>query len=111
MNRTPLEKEIEKKIGDYSKKRGCLYYKFVSPANRAVPDRIIITPGGVTGYLEIKRGGCKPTPLQMKELTKIKEKKCHVGWVDDVEKGQKFIDSLCTWGSTSFPVVRGEGLV
>jgi hypothetical protein len=94
MNRTPLEKEIEKKIGDYAKKRGCKWYKFTSPAHRAVPDRIIITPSGVVGFLEIKRGGCKPTTLQMKELKKLYDSGCNVDWCDSVETGVAFINQM-----------------
>jgi hypothetical protein len=112
MNRTPLEKEIEKKIGDYAKKHGCKWYKFTSPAHRAVPDRIIITPSGVVGFLEIKRGGEKPRPLQMHELKALKAQGCNVGWVDSVEKGSEFIDLLTTkveWSKNT--VVMGEGLV
>ena len=36
------------------KERGGLCYKFVSPGNPGVPDRIIITPAGETIYVELK---------------------------------------------------------
>jgi len=94
MNTTPLEKEIEKKIGDYAKQHGVLYYKFTSPAKRAVPDRLLVAPGGAVGFLEIKRQGCKPTALQQLEMTKLKDKGCEVAWVDSVTNGRLFIDGL-----------------
>lgn len=36
------------------RKRGGLCYKFVSPGNPGVPDRIAILPGGRTVYIELK---------------------------------------------------------
>lgn len=94
MNTSPLEKEIEKKVGDYAKKHGCLYMKFTSPARRAVPDRIIIAPGGRVGFLELKRKGQKPTALQQQEMNTLKAKGCTVHWVDCVEHGKMFVDRL-----------------
>ena len=97
MNPRPLlEKEIEKKIGDFAKKHGCLYYKFTSPARRAVPDRMIVTPDGVIGFLEIKAQGKKPTPLQQLEIKRLQFQKCTAEWCDSVEKGQMFILRLLT---------------
>jgi hypothetical protein len=89
-----LEKDIEKKIGDFAKKQGCLFYKFVSPARRAVPDRLIITPMGVIGFLEVKAKGKKPTPLQMGEIIKLTKQNCAATWCDNVEDGCEFIRKL-----------------
>lgn len=49
-----LEKEIERWLGEQMKKLGCLYFKFTSPSNPGVPDRLIITPDGRTIYVELK---------------------------------------------------------
>lgn len=94
MNPNPLEKEIEKKIGDYAKKLGCLYWKFVSPATPSVPDRVIIAPGGRVGWLELKRKGQKPTPKQHAKMAELEGKGATVGWVDNVEDGKRFVDKL-----------------
>ena len=89
-----LEKHIEKKVCDHAKKRGCLVFKFTSPNNRSVPDRLISAPGGKVGFLELKRPGNKPTPLQADTLRKLKEQGCFAAWVDSVEEGCGFVDSL-----------------
>ena len=89
-----LEKDIEKKIGDFAKKQGGLYYKFTSPARRAVPDRMIITPQGVIGFLEIKAKGKKPTPLQQLEIKRLQEQGCTADWCDSVESGRLFVTKL-----------------
>lgn len=59
------EDEIER----YFKKRcmielrgHCL--KFVSPGNDGVPDRIILVPGGIVAFAELKAPGKKPRPSQ-----------------------------------------------
>lgn len=94
MKTTPLEKDIEAAIGKYAKSKGCLFIKFTSPSNRAVPDRLIITPNGVIGFLEVKRQGCKPTPLQERKMSELAAQGCNVNWVDGVAGGKVFIDTL-----------------
>ena len=34
-------------------------YKFVSPGNAGVPDRVVILQGGKSGFVELKRPGEK----------------------------------------------------
>ena len=89
-----LEKDIEKKIVAYAKSKGCIVRKFTSPAQRAVPDRIIVTPRGVVGFLEVKRPGNKPTPLQYREMELLGDNNAKVEWHDSVEEAKKFIDDL-----------------
>ena len=94
-----LEKEIEKKICDYAKSKGCYVRKFVSPNNRSVPDRIIIAPGGVVGFLELKRGGQKPTKAQEVEIETLKKIGAEVDWCDNVIDGKLFVDMLVGLGA------------
>jgi hypothetical protein len=89
-----LEKDIEKKIVAYAKSKGCIVRKFTSPAQRAVPDRIIVTPRGVVGFLEVKRPGNKPTPLQYREMELLGDNNAKVEWHDNVEEAKRFIDDL-----------------
>lgn len=49
-----LEKEIERRMVAEVKKRGGLCYKFTSPGNPGVPDRIVITPDGRVYFVELK---------------------------------------------------------
>ena len=48
------ESQIEAKLVRMVREHGGLCYKFVSPNNPGVPDRIIITPDGRTVYVELK---------------------------------------------------------
>ena len=99
MKPPPLEKEIEKKVCDYAKSKGCYVRKFVSPNNRSVPDRIIIAPGGVVGFLELKRGGQKPTKAQQLELDTLARQGCNASWCDNVIDGKLFVDTLVGLGA------------
>lgn len=94
----PLEKEIEKKICDYAKSKGCHVQKNTSPSRRSVPDRLIIAPGGAVGFLEIKRGGCKPTKAQEAELKLLNDMGCEAAWCDGVEEGKRWVDVLVSMG-------------
>lgn len=94
----PLEKEIEKKICDYAKTRGCYVRKFTSPNNRSVPDRLIIAPGNAVGFLEIKRQGQKPTKAQELEIGLLAKQGCDVWWCDNVKDGRQFVDRLIRAG-------------
>ncbi|MEG2050908.1 MAG: hypothetical protein RR012_01260 [Oscillospiraceae bacterium] len=46
-NSTP-EARAEKRLEELVHERGGLCYKFISPCNPGVPDRIVITPDGRT---------------------------------------------------------------
>lgn len=48
------ESSIESRLVRMVRDRGGLCYKFVSPGNPGVPDRIVITPDGRTIYVELK---------------------------------------------------------
>lgn len=52
--RMERESKIEKWLGDRLRKCGFLYFKFVSPQNPGVPDRLIICPDGEVVFAELK---------------------------------------------------------
>lgn len=58
-----LEKEIEKYLVQRVKAKGGIAYKFVSPQNRGVCDRIVVLPGRVI-FVEVKQPKGKLTELQ-----------------------------------------------
>lgn len=96
MRRPPVkrESEVEAAIGRYATAKGCIWWKLVSPSMRGVPDRLIVTPYGVTGWLELKAKGKKPEPLQKVRQGELAERRAPVHWVDNVEDGKAFIDDL-----------------
>lgn len=88
----PLEKDIESKVSKYAKERGFLSYKFTSPSNRSVPDRIFISPTGKVGFVEFKRKGKLPTPLQAHTIDLMRQRNVDVKVVDDYVSGKNVIE-------------------
>ena len=66
-----LERDIEKYLVEQVKTIGGRAYKFVSPGNAGVPDRIIVLPGDRIAFVELKAPGKKPTTLQESQIRKI----------------------------------------
>lgn len=89
-----LEKQIEEKVCTYAKSKGFLVYKFTSPNRAAVPDRLLVAPGGRMFFIEFKRAGQKPTPSQAREHEKLRGHDVAVFVVDDVDAGRVLIDEV-----------------
>ena len=61
--KSPLEKDVEAKLIRRVRAAGGISWKFVSPNNRGVSDRVVLIDGRVI-FVELKRDGGKMTPLQ-----------------------------------------------
>jgi hypothetical protein len=86
MSESKLESQVVKLCGKW----GLLTYKFASPSQRGVPDRVIMG-GGKVLFLELKKDGCKPTALQQRELKRISEAGIPSGWADNFSKSAQII--------------------
>lgn len=65
------EDVIERHLVNEVKKAGGIAYKFVSPGRRAVPDRLVLLPGGKVIFVECKAPGEKPRPDQLREHARL----------------------------------------
>jgi len=65
------EKSVETYLREQVKAHGGKAYKFVSPGNAGVPDRLVLFPGGRAAFVELKAPGKKPTLLQQAQIKKI----------------------------------------
>ncbi|MBF1152529.1 MAG: VRR-NUC domain-containing protein [[Eubacterium] sulci] len=68
-----LEKDIEKIFRDEIKKAGGKAYKFTSPGNDGVPDRIVLFPDGRIVFVELKTDTGKLSKLQELQCRQIAE--------------------------------------
>lgn len=82
-----LESTIEKKVSDFAKDQGWLSYKFTSPSNRGVPDRLYLKEG-VCIFIEFKATGKKPSKLQDKIISRIRDQGFLVYIVDSIDGGK-----------------------
>lgn len=68
-----LEKDIEKLFRDEIKRAGGKAYKFTSPGNDGVPDRIVMLPSGRIVFVELKTDTGKLSRLQELQCRQIAE--------------------------------------
>lgn len=66
------EKDTEKYLRDEIHKIGGTAYKFVSPGNTGVPDRMICLPGKKVVFVELKSEGKHSTPKQNQQQNKLR---------------------------------------
>lgn len=88
-----LERDIENAVVKYAKSKGFLAYKFTSPNNRSVPDRMFISPTGMVGFIEFKQKGKKLTRLQYNVAMDLNDRNIDVRCVDDIILGRLVIDA------------------
>ena len=67
------EKEIEKILTAEVKKLGGVAYKWVSPGNGGVPDRIVVFPGRAPVFVELKSDAGRLSTLQEMQIRRLKE--------------------------------------
>lgn len=67
------EEEIEKILTAEVKKLGGRAYKWVSPGNDGVPDRIVVFPGRAPVFVELKSDAGRLSALQEVQIRRLKE--------------------------------------
>lgn len=89
-----LEREIENYLNENIKKLGGRAYKFVSPGNRGVPDRMILLPGGRIIFVELKTKDRYPTKLQRVQIKRMRDLGADVRVVRGMDAAKDFLDEL-----------------
>jgi hypothetical protein len=92
------EREIEEHLRDQVRAAGGRAYKWVSPGNNGVPDRIVMLPGGRVAFVELKAPGNKPTKLQLAQHRTITKMGLPVAVVDSKEGVADLIQRMQTEG-------------
>lgn len=59
-----LERDIEKYLIRRTAERGGVAYKWVSPGRVGVADRIVVLPGGVVWFVEVKTANGRLSEMQ-----------------------------------------------
>lgn len=67
------ESEIEKALAREVKRLGGRAYKWVSPGNAGVPDRIVVFPGRIPVFVELKAEKGALTALQKVQIDRLVE--------------------------------------
>lgn len=67
-----LEKTVERRLVQAVKAAGGVAYKFVSPGNAGVPDRLVVLPGGRVHFVELKTDSGRLSPIQCRQLDRLR---------------------------------------
>lgn len=92
----PLEKSIENVLRKAVEDEGGVCLKWTCPGHRGVPDRMILFPGGVIAFVELKRPGAKVKAGGLQEWWR--EKLASFGFscyeISDAEKAKRLAHTL-----------------
>jgi hypothetical protein len=88
------EKVIEEYLRDEIKAIGGRAYKFISPGNDGVPDRLAVLPGGRVIFVELKATGKGPRPLQELQIKRLQDLG-HTVFVIDSKQGVDAVVQFC----------------
>ena len=91
------EANIEQSLRLRLQKMGCLVYKFVSPGNDGVPDRIVVTPTGETIYVELKTSRGNLRPEQRVQIRRLERSHARVVVIRGKDEADDFIRELGYW--------------
>ena len=80
------EKQIEHALTLMVKARGGIAPKFVSPSFAGMPDRLVLLPGGVFAFAELKAPGMKPRALQLARHRLLRDLGFKVYVIDGIEQ-------------------------
>lgn len=88
------EKQVEAYLREQVRKIGGKAYKFVSPGNTGVPDRLVCLPGGRAVFVELKAPGKAPRPLQIHQIGLLRQMGFRVEVMDSIAQVDTFVKGL-----------------
>ena len=88
------EREIEEYLRLGVKRLGGMAFKFTSPGNAGVPDRIVLLPDGKIYFVELKRPGGKTSPLQEMQISGLRRLGQDVRVIDSKEGVEAFLNEI-----------------
>lgn len=88
------ESSIESKLVRMVRERGGLCFKFVSPGNPGVPDRIVITPAGRTVYVELKTETGRLAAIQKWQHEELRKRGADVRTLKGLEQVKAFVEEV-----------------
>lgn len=89
-----LEKDIENWMSKQVRELGGLSFKFVSPGNPGVPDRIYLFPGGRVYFVELKLEIGKLSGLQKWQRSRFEEMGVAFHVIHGMRQAKEFVEVL-----------------
>ena len=88
------ESVIEARLVRLVRSRGGLCFKFVSPGNPGVPDRIVITPEGRTVYVELKTEAGRLAAIQKWQQEEMRKRGAEVRTLKGLDQVLAFVEEV-----------------
>lgn len=88
------ESSIETRLVRMVRDRGGLCFKFVSPGNPGVPDRIVITPTGRTVYVELKTEVGRLAAIQKWQHEEMRKRGADVRTLKGLDQVKAFVEEV-----------------
>lgn len=85
------ESQIERALARGVKERGGLCYKFISPGNPGVPDRLVITKAGRVIFVELKTEAGRLAKIQKWQRTQLEKRGMEVRVLYGLEAVKDFL--------------------
>ena len=85
------ESSIEAHLVREVKRHGGLFYKFVSPGNPGVPDRLVILPDGRTFFVELKTEVGRLAKLQRWQRSEMEKRGADVRVLYGLDAVKEFL--------------------
>ena len=90
------ERDIEKELVTAVRKMGGEAFKWVSPGNDGVPDRIVMLPGGRLIFVELKADRGRLEPIQKVQIRRIEKLGQEVRVVRGMDGLEEFLHEVHT---------------
>lgn len=88
------ESQIEARLVRGVKALGGRAYKFVSPGNTGVPDRLVVLPGGRIIFVELKTDTGKLSPMQIQQIKLLQSMGAQVRVLYGLEAVEEFLKAV-----------------
>jgi len=88
------EKLVEKTLNAEVKSLGGWSLKLLCQFVTGLPDRLVLLPGGVVFFAEIKSTGKKPTPIQLLVHEKLRRLGFRVEIIDSLKQLNQILNNL-----------------
>lgn len=92
------EQKIEEQLVKAVRGQNGLCLKINSTSMTGLPDRLLLLPGGKLAFVEVKRPGGKPRPIQVKRMNDLKQLGFYCYVLDRLEDIQSIIEEVLAIG-------------
>lgn len=88
------ERDIEQWLRRQIESMGGLAFKFSSPGNDGVPDRLAVLPGGIIYFIELKTDRGRLMPIQRWQQDRLDALGCQVRTIRGMDEAAEFIEEV-----------------